>query len=1786
MNLSKRRSRLICWTSIILAMLIIFGFAFSGILNNQVGEIAQADTATTAASRMASVVNLNAKGVETNAFGEMLTGGQNEYIYYGSNTSTGKPVLKWKVLSGEDTKYTDGDIFLWSDAVLGSSNQYSDSNTSVYGAYWSTSKMRATLNGGKYYGGSSVSDLMTIADSNSYLGKYFSDKERQNIAKTKDYISKCYTWAAAHSKPQNYTTGIVGNGNEQYKASDVNTVISRASNVRDASITTDGSSIIETTSDYIFLLDYYDMNTHEYGFYDKADGMSYAEKVADSVIPGWTFASDGYPSCYDIYINGINYLKSSNNYWLRTVGRSYSQQGSTALIQNVVLYANCEGRLTYGQTAAATDMDTRPAFNLSSPSVVYASTTPTVGTTFTKVDATIGAADKPAYKVYTKSSGYVNYNAAASGKPSITVSGNNISVTKSGQTGKAIFLISKGSSGEVMYQANCDFNASGVATAALPASAVASDYTVTVLFADTLRGGYYAEEVTGSYTQWTLTNPQDTTAVYNGSVRTAADFASEAWYNASIYGDISKVEVTIPTNAITVNDYTVSFTIKDQDITWADGTRGKKDITLKVNQKPVSITWTNDADGIPDPSIDASEICSNSSGIADTVSITSQYTGTLTVGNKPYTDTSNKPAKAGNYTVTAQSLSNGNYKFADDAVKSKTFKLDIKELSEPSILETSWWKYSGDTQTYTVDGTSYNPKYLELTIPTVFKDEEGLAFDPVGNIIAVLNANDANHEFYYLNVHIKDPDNARWADTKTTEDRQLKFKVLPYDIEIELNGGDGLLSGVYKEDTEIDIEVTTEIFPDHNLVVDIVGIYNNAPYKLLESLQFDEDSVGNVLTETLSTAKLLAKGNYELSMVLRAGEADNRNFNIVCNDVTLAIDEAGHGRDIWRITAGSKKYYGSRHYENMGTTTVVYTGAIPYDSKVTYGIELTPGTDGLTVDNYNSEGYVNGYLTVGANASNSDVGKNADVYTTSVRVKDGSNNITIYTITWTVSPHKFDLSKVKWKDDGKYEYTGEPITPSLEGLPEELEVKNLMGANTSGTAVNTYGNVTATFKIKDGYLDTNYILPEQGEADSYDGDFTWTVAWQIIPVQIKLVWDYKDAQDVNDVPFRVLVLSDSRVADKIDYEYYETDSQGNILSDTWLSEDQIEVNATQVKYYKAKPVLQSLYQGNYAFPEGEDLYSYVFGVGGDSTAIAVNLASNSYVYTGKEVALKWASGTPVASLNFTYYQGDVFGNKIDYVPKTMGAYWVEVTSKNPSVVLSGDTKFQFNITKNVISSQWKEGAKPPVLANLTRIQLQEGVKYEFYDADMHEVDFSALSAGGTFKIRAVLKDTLNFEFDDQEVETETIEFTVASGEELKDPSDINNPNYKFDDEDPNNPPSGDIGSGNTTPGGNNGGGGSVDFGKVSDFIKSWWQPIASAISIILIVLFMAKGVGYANKRKQTRQTTQRKYANYYAGATGLFGLATSAWTAIACVLMGLAVVSFVFMLIEKKGYNKALLEQDEAKDEYDQKKKEEEKEEARQRDENMRMMLMGMMGGNGGGMAQGMPQGAYMGGGYGLGVDEMRGLISETVTALLPNMQQALPQQASTNDDLVNRLIEQNEKLMEKLEHQSVERVVEREVAAVNTDDETIKQLIRSQEQFKERSQKQDETIKQLMEKIVELSSSNKGETQVVEKVIEKEVPVEKIVEKVVEVPVEVEKIVEKEVKVEVPVEKVVEKIIEKEVKVAAAAKPKKEVAPRLTLDEAYALLSKQQQKYFDGLRQYALSKPNAKEKTSTYAIT
>ncbi|MDE7328123.1 MAG: hypothetical protein K2N57_00005, partial [Clostridia bacterium] len=389
-----------------------------------------------------------------------------------------------------------------------------------------------------------------------------------------------------------------------------------------------------------------------------------------------------------------------------------------------------------------------------------------------------------------------------------------------------------------------------------------------------------------------------------------------------------------------------------------------------------------------------------------------------------------------------------------------------------------------------------------------------------------------------------------------------------------------------------------------------------------------------------------------------------------------------------------------------------------------------------------------------------------------------------------------------------------------------------------------------------------------------------------------------------------------------------------------------------------------------------------------------------------------------------------------------------------------------------------------------------------------------------------------------------------------------------------------------------GGGLSIDPEKIKEFLEDYWQPIVGGVSILFILIFTGKGLSYASKRKQIKKTIKKKYSGVYAlfvaGET-LWGLDYKIWTILAFTLVGVAVLSFIFMLLEKRGYKKAEEELEDAKEDYARNKEEydyrRKEDNNNRRDEDLKMMFMSMFGGMNGanGNAGGNPQFSGMGGGTNITIDaeHIKGLITETVAAIMPTMQAMLPQQASSNDEIVQKLIEKSDK-----------------------SDERVEQMMKSQEEL---MRNQEKLITKLLEMnanpvAIEKQVIEKPVEKVVEKVVEKpvekivekivEVPVEKIVEKKVEVPVEkiVEKEVVKEVKVEVPVEKIVEKIVEKPVekivKVPAEKKaPAVARAPRLTIDEAYAKLSKEQKKFFDKLHDYALSKEKCKEKKSTYYI-
>ena len=167
--------------------------------------------------------------------------------------------------------------------------------------------------------------------------------------------------------------------------------------------------------------------------------------------------------------------------------------------------------------------------------------------------------------------------------------------------------------------------------------------------------------------------------------------------------------------------------------------------------------------------------------------------------------------------------------------------------------------------------------------------------------------------------------------------------------------------------------------------------------------------------------------------------------------------------------------------------------------------------------------------------------------------------------------------------------------------------------------------------------------------------------------------------------------------------------------------------------------------------------------------------------------------------------------------------------------------------------------------------------------------------------------------------------------------------------------------------------GNTSFDKVLKVIKEWWQVIVSAVSIILILVFIGKALAYDGKRRKIKKEINERYSTYYAA--GLFGLSMTKWTVIAGCLAGGAVLSLALMIISKVRYNKAVTELGKSKDENDRKKEEE-----------MKMMFMRMM--NGGNMNGGQAQGGYGYAQAGIGAEEIRGIVSDTMTAMLPNMQQ------------------------------------------------------------------------------------------------------------------------------------------------------------------------------------------------------
>ena len=1085
---------------------------------------------------------------------------------------------------------------------------------------------------------------------------------------------------------------------------------------------------------------------------------------------------------------------------------------------------------------------------------------------------------------------------------------------------------------------------------------------------------------------------------------------------------------------------------------------------------------------------------------------------------------------------------------------------------------------------------------------------------------------------YELTFALVDDDHYQWESGAPT-DGKLKFEVTKAKVKATLTAEDGVTAALKgKEGGSLKTVLTilpNQIYEDYPAKFTVRAQRSGSAPKTISSEISLTDASGSE-NITLDLSNVAAHTNtYALSANCTSAEYELE----LTNSPTLKVEESSKNVLRWQLYVGGKAqtgYYIDCDIDSPdnsdGEKEIVFDKQTIYYSGKYNEFKASAYPTGYTLK---TTSYNGGYEmdTVDPASTNAKKGTNADSYTTIVDIwKDGDlDSVITFRINWTVAPALFDLSGVKWLDEGKLQYNGgEPVAAKLDPktVPKGLIVTDGNYATNIGRTVGEYGTASVEFELDPDY-EGNYVLPVKPDPSdpsapaTYTGTFNWEQSWEIVPCTISTSSWQSVAHPDSSKNFKILQLKDPAASTIVDYKFYETDSNGVIPAGAQaLTINDLELPADGAKWYVAVPSL--IDSNNYKFDKA-DPKSRPFMIGAiNASIIKVGVSPAKSTFTYNTQPRQITVQTTGANLNNGYFDLAYF--KADGItlmggaPVECGTYWVEINLKSQYAdrfAIDGDNRFEFEITPAEITPTWKDTARPPVL-NLEYGQIN-AIEYTITDEAGNEITgINSLVADTVYKIKASIKAQYqnNIKFsvaDDYGSEYDTNYYTfsltaadIAGG--LYDPNDPSNPNYpQVDPDAPNTTPNDpNIPSGEAPDPDDNGTG--FDMGKLGKFFKSYWKEIVTGICLILTVSFLLKTASYESKRRRANRKADKYDNEMYVMATGLFGWASNTWLIIMCVMIGLAVASLVIMLIAKSRYNRAEDDLEEAKErsihnrensrrDYDDNRREEEyrrrDEEYRQRDEDLKSLLVSMMGGNFDGMGRNM-QGTYAGN-NGIGMEEIRGIVSETVTALLPGMQQALPQQASVNDELVNRLIEQNEKLMQDnaenqktmqyLMQQLIDKSAEKEVVAVNSGDETIKALIEGQ--------------KAIMQRLAEQPAQQAiVQPQVIEKIVEK--PVEKIVE------VPVEKVIEKEVRVEVPVETVVEKVVEKPIVISTEAvgeaekskqvktpKPKKIPEPRLTLQEAYAKLTKEQKKYFDGLREYAMSKDSkCKEKLSTYFTT
>jgi len=1234
------------------------------------------------------------------------------------NAVNGSRAVKWRVLSANDTKYSSGGILLFSDMQLGTSFYNNINKANNYGngyySFWGTSFIRALLNGDngssiyakndrttdttpRVLGYSSTASSASLLDytGSSYYSKYFTKAEHDFMLPANTY----YT----HDWWYNNGAGSTGVHQQTYNITNATSGSYKYTTGADGTLSGPGAAFASTTSDdgvtetnsgdMLFLLDYDDINNVNYGFCEP-DGRSYAQIVTSAggtidhagkkTYTSWTDWNDGYLGFSDFNPNGTllaSYLAKQSsdivNYcWLRPAGRKSTAPPSTSLI--------------VGSSGAVSQDDhnsmwaIRPAFNLNSQSIIYASATAASKISSGTANGKISALTKlthtgtPAYTVY---NAVDQYNQNDSIKPVISLvkdgSDNCVQVKFNNATGSAkdlvMLLVPKSKSGSnanngVEYQAIATNAAPGSSTTkfVIPDNINLGNYYITVLVTSnsdgTAGGSAYdgqSQLVWASSTLNTLPKPLNSSSSYNGKdkIMFSDIFANELWYaddDKLFFNNPAYVSVvaTDPasTNEVTIHDvdtYTVTFTLDaDAPGVWADFDTSTliRTCTVTITKAKLKLSsFTIDtATNTPVAVIDPKTVFETSA--SDSPKVRIKYRKS----DGSYNDYA-YPTSPGTYSCSVEldptSPHAGSYQLEGVAPLSLT--IDAERVNVPTVVPVS-----GNLGIYTGKGLKYQLTYDAAKVKCVSESDATMTLNADKTEVTVIGAGK-----YKVSFNLIDPGDTVWSDGSGTGGYETEFEVKPKPLTINAAREDGNnnWSWDFDEDRIIEFSISGICEDDagnpDNVILDY-SFYTDPTSPTL--LAPTGSYASGVLTDKVKINLGLALGGYTLHAKLGKPSTGNKNINYELNVPSSATGEFTQN---FTILAKSITVPAALDWKYSGGAGGILVGDIAAGGSVTYTgypYELSVKTDlasiGLKVDNnYNTDNYVNGYR----NKSFTDY--STSIYTTYVRliplndkyVISGPDQNAFRMISWKIDQALYDLTYTTW-DSTVLTYNELYQSIELVNVPPALTPSYV---NNSKIVPSTTGGYTARVSFQTTNI--NYKTPKEGDSTSYifngaaGTDFEWTHIWNIEKAKLTVQWedfDYTDSAGNTDSIKKL--MGDAH--DKVDYHFYEVNDDASQGMEVYFVDGDPSsplIDFTNSKSYYAVAVVKAIYADYY---EIDSTASQVtINLGGLKNPINITVTDLTKTFNGsKLLPTAHITTTGVDDSNLVLTFKDASGNPI------------------------------------------------------------------------------------------------------------------------------------------------------------------------------------------------------------------------------------------------------------------------------------------------------------------------------------------------------------------------------------------------------------------------------------------------------------------------------------------------------------------------------------------------------------